>query len=268
MAVNSTASKRGYKPSKKQSAQKEKNSLENKITKTLLIVTLIVFASGLIGISGVFNISKIVVEGNVTISEEQIVSFSGIEKGTNVFAISKSDVVAKIKENSYVDTVRVKRCLPDTIKLVIKERQAQYALPLANSYVYIDEQGYILQISNDLPTVPVLLGFITDLSNVKENSRLEESDLAKIKMVMKIMEIAAHHQLENLITKVDISNEENYALYFDTEGKIAYLGNGTELNTRFLYIKGILKEQQGRTGKIYVNMDLNATEAYFSAESI
>lgn len=268
MAVNSTASKKEYKQSKTQSSRKDKFFSENKVTTIILILVFIVFAVSLLGVSGAFNISEIVVEGNVNLSEEQIISFSEIEKGTNLFAISKNGIVQKIKENSYVDGVQVKRCFPNKVKLIVEERQAKYALPLANSYVYIDGQGYVLQISNQPPSVPILLGFITDLSNVKENNRLEEMDLAKINVVIKIMETAAHHSLENLITKIDISNEENYAIYFDTEGKIAYLGNGTELNTRFLYIKGILKEQQGKTGKIFVGMDLNWEYAYFSEEPI
>ena len=185
-----------------------------------------------------------------------------------LFAISKEEIRDKIKENPYVEQVQIKRCLPNKLKIIVEERKPEYALPLANSFVYVNGQGYILEISNNQSNVPILIGFTTDLSNVKENHRLEEDDLGKIKMVDKILEIASQQKMDNLITKIDISNQEDYAIHLDSEGKIAYLGNGAELNTRFLYIKAILKEQQGKTGKIFVNVDLNSEYVYFSEEQI
>lgn len=239
----------------------------SKISKLLLILALIIVAIVFVFVSSAFNISEIVVEGNSRISDEQIMSFSELQKGTNLFAISKTEIVDKIKENSYVDRVQVKRVLPDKIKLVVKEREPEFALQLANSFVYMDRQGYILEISNNVPNVPIILGCTTDLSNVKENHRLDDADLQKMSMVIKIMEMAKSQQMENLMTKIDISNEKNYTIYLDTERKIAYLGDGSDLNTRFLYIKAILKEQQGKAGEIFVNVDLNSEYVYFAEEN-
>lgn len=264
MAVNSTASQKEY----KQYAKKEKKSSNGVIAKIIMVILLMMIAIVFVCMSGAFNIVEITVEGNEKISKEQIISFSGIEKGTNLFALSKSEIRNKMKENSYIDTVQIKRCLPNKAKLIVKERKMEYALPLANSYVYIDRQGYILEISNKQENVPMILGFTTDLSNVKENDRLEENDLQKMTIVSKIMETAIHQKMENLITRIDISNQEDYVIYLDSEGKIAYLGNGSELNTRFLYIKAILKEQQGKTGRIFADVDLNSEYVYFREEQI
>lgn len=265
MAVNHTASKKEYKQSKKEDVQIEETTLttHSKFSKVLITIALITIAIVFVCASGAFNISEIIVEGNGRISDDQIISFSEIEKGTNLFAISKKEIVTKIKENSYVGHVQVKRCLPDKIRLVVEEREPEFALQLANSFIYMNRQGYILEISNVLPNIPIILGCTTDLSNVKENHRLDEPDLQKMNMVIKIMEIAKNHEMENLITKIDISNEKNYTIYLDTEGKVVYLGDGTDLNTRFLYIKAILKEQQGKTGEIFVNVDLNSEYVYF-----
>ena len=82
------------------------------------------------------------------------------------------------------------------------------------------------------------------------------------------METAYQQKMDNLITQIDISNPENYSIYLQAEGKIAYLGKGTELNTRFLYIKAILKDKQGKTGKIMADVDLNSEYVYFREESI
>lgn len=254
MAANNAVSRKEYKQlSKKNSA----------LYKILLTLFLIIIAFILICVSGVFDINEIIVEENTKISTEQIISFSGIQNGTNLFAVSNKDITKKLKENSYIESVKIKRILPDKIKLIVEERNADFILQLANSYVYINKQGYILEISNEKLNVPTILGFSTDLSNIKENDRLDESDLKKMNIVIKIMNVASNNELANLITKIDISDEKNYTIYLDTESKIAYLGNANELNTRFLYIKAILKEQQGKSGEIFVNTDLNSEYVYF-----
>lgn len=254
MAVTSTASKKEYKQSKTKS---------NKLGKFFMIVMALIILFVFLFVSGIFELSEIIVENNHTISTEQIIRFSEVEKGTNIFAISKKEVIKKLKEHAYINEVKIKKVLPNKLKIIVDERKVKYALQLASSYVYINEQGYVLEISNTLPKVPLIVGLTTDLSNVKENDRLTNEDLKKLNTVMKIMQIATNNDLADLITKLDVSNEKDYLIYLDTEGKIAYLGEGTELNTRFLYIKAILKEQQGKQGEIFVNTDLNSEYVYF-----
>lgn len=258
MAVENTASQKEYKHS-----PKDMESSKHLVTKVLVTLVLIFVAIVFIFVSDAFDISEILVEQNTKISAEQIISFSGIEKGTNVFAISKKVIKSRLKENSYVNDVEIKRVLPNKIKLIVEERKVEYVLPLANSYVYIDKQGYILEISSDKPEVPIVLGFTTDLSNIKENDRLDDADLKKMNMLAKIVETANNNQIANLITKIDVSNEKDYTIYLDTEEKVAYLGDGSELNTRFLYVKKLLEIRKGEPGQILVNGDLNTEYVYF-----
>lgn len=41
-------------------------------------------------------------------------------------------------------------------------------------------------------------------------------------------------------------------------GKTAYLGNATDINTRILYVKGIIEEEKGIEGDIIINGELNS----------
>lgn len=257
MAVNDTAFYGQDKPFRKKKTKK------NALVSELILIFLILIAIGLLVTSKAFYIQEIVVEGNNTISAEQIIGISEIQKNTNLFTVAKKKSENQIKQIPYIEDVKIKKVLPNQIKLIVEERTVEYVLQLANSYVYINRQGFVLEISNDKPEVPMILGFITDLSNIKENDRLEKSDLQKMNVVIKIMETAKANQIENLITKIDISDEKDYMVYFDTEGKIAYLGNGNELNTRFLYIKKLLEIRKGESGEIFVDGDLNSEDVYF-----
>ena len=262
LAVHTAASKKEYK--KMQKKEKKLANGNGAIgVKVLITIVLIVMAILLVFVSGAFNVKNIKVTGNEKLTQEQVISFSGIEIGKNIFSISKKDIKENLKENSYINHAKIKRVFPNEFELEIEERKVSYLVPLASSYVYLDKQGNVLEISNEKLDVPLVVGFETDLSNIKENDRLIDSDLEKLKIVIKIMETAQNNEMDNLITKIDVSNVQDYVIHMEPEKKIAYLGNGIDLNTRFLYIKAIMQKQKDKTGEIFVDMDLNSEYAYF-----
>ena len=217
--------------------------------------------------SPIFDIKNIETEGNLQISNEKLISISSLQLHTNIFKFNKGIIKEKIKENAYIDTVEVTRKLPSTVQITVTERVPKYMLQFADSYVYINNQGYMLEISNEKLEIPILIGFTTDLSNIKAGNRINVEDLKKMDMVIKIYEAAKSNGLGELITKIDISNEKNYSIILEKEGKKVYLGECTELNTRILYLKSILETLNGKSGELFLNIDLNSQEAYFRPSS-
>ena len=217
--------------------------------------------------SPLFNVKNIVVEGNATNSSEKIVSLSGLQTYTNIFKFNENDVIEKIKENAYIENVKIEKKLPSTVKIIVEERTPKYMLQFADSYVYINNQGYMLEISNEKLNIPILIGFTTDLSNIKAGNRITIDDLKKMDMVIKIYEAAKSNGLADLVTKIDISNDKNYTIILETEGKKVYLGDCSNLNTRILYLNSILEASKGKSGEIFLNMDLNEQNPYFRPSS-
>lgn len=254
----STSSKKGE--ARTYSNTKKRNLLPLKIFAILiLLIGLIAFLL----CSSLFNIKNISVSGNNKLSENKIISLSSLEIDTNMFRYNKSEIAKKIKENAYIESVKISRKLPSTIKIDIEEREATYMLQFADSYVYINNQGYMLDISNEKLDIPILVGFTTDLSNIKAGNRINVEDLKKMKMVIEIYETARANELNELITKIDISNPKNYTIALEKEGKTVYLGDGTELNPRMLCLKSILEVNKGVPGEIFLNVDLNSERVYF-----
>ena len=268
---NKKAPSKSKKTSKKTNAKKNNknktvNHKKGKVRKQAKIVFgMILFVVGVILLlcSPIFDIRNIEVSGNSKNSNEKIISFSGLELHTNIFKFNKGFVKENIKENAYIENVEVTRKLPSTVQIEIEEREAKYMLQFADSYVYINNQGYMLEISNEKLDMPILIGFTTDLSNIKAGNRINVTDLNKMNMVIKIYEAAKSNGLGELITKIDISNEKNYTIILEKEGKTVYLGDCSELNTRILYLKSILETSQGKSGELFLNVDLNSQEAYF-----
>lgn len=207
--------------------------------------------------SPLFNIETITVIGNEKISSNEIISLSQIQKGENTYKISKSKTIEKIKQNAYMENVTIKRKLPSEIEISVQERKTSFQIEYASSFVYINNQGYILEVSSEKLNLPILQGQETEDEKYMAGNRLCESDLEKLEIVIKIMEVAEVNEISNLITRIDISNSENYKILFEGEGKIAYLGDDTNLSTKMLHIKKIIEKEKGIEGEIFVNIDLN-----------
>ena len=247
---------------KKQSKNKKTKKMSSG-KKLILFLILIGIMLAILFSTSLFNIETINVSGNTIVSSEEIISLSGIQKHSNLFRINKSGAIANIKENAYVENVEINRKFPNKVIIDIKEREAKYMLQFADSYVYINNQGYMLEISNEKLNIPILIGISTDLSNIKAGNRMNLSDLKKMDMVINIVDTATTNGIGHLITKIDISDNKNYTLILESEGKTVYLGDCSELNTRILYLKKILEEEQGVSGELFLNIDLNQEKVRF-----
>lgn len=226
----------------------------------LIIIAGAIFAFA----SPLFNITQIEVINTNLLSKDKVISLSGIKKDQNIFRFLKSDVIKKIKEDPYVQEVKINRQLPNKVQIDIEERQRNFSLEFLNGYAYINNQGYILEISQDKLNLPVIKGASTEENNITPGKRLEQKDLEKLEVAIKIMTIAKENELDEKVTSIDISNKNEYILYLESEKKTVYLGNQENLTTKMLYTKKIIEKESGNEGTIYVNGDFtNKFKAYF-----
>lgn len=212
----------------------------------------------------VFNIAHIEVYGNEKNSIETYISLSRIEIGTtNIFGITSNKIKKNIKENAYAEEIVMKRKLPNIIQLYITERKVSYQVELSGNYLYLDNQGYILEISQQKKDVPTIKGLSSIQENVQAGQRLAEEDLLKLNTVLKIMNYCKYNTIENEITSIDVTDKDNYIMYFEKDKKIVYLGDASNLSERLSMLKTILKNEKDKQGEIFMNGDLKEDRIYF-----
>ena len=248
---------------KKVHKKKRKNKLRKFIILLLIIIGMTIFAM----ITPIFNIAEIKVEGNSKLDKETIISLSGLKTGENIFKNIKSKVETNIKENSYIKEVTMKRTLPGTVELKIEEREIAYQIELIDGYIYIDNQGYILENNSKKTKVPVLQGMTTSQDELLNSKRLNTEDLNKLNTIIKIMNSARSIEIDNIITTINAEDTNEYILYLKSEKKYIYLGNASNLNNKMLYVQTILEEEKGNSGIMFINGDLNeGFKPYFREE--
>lgn len=243
--------------------KKQKRKAIKKMAMFAMLIILLIGGIVYFLLSPIFNIKNIKVVNNSNITTEAIINLSGIHINENMFKFSKREAKKKILSNPYIEEVKIKRKPFNNVEIDVKERTATLMLEYGNSYVYINNQGYILEISKEKLNVPMLTGYLTPLDHVKPGNRLSKDDLERLKTVLNIMEVATSNGLDSLITKIDIKSKKNFILTIESEDKVVYLGECSDLSTQMLFIKEMLERENGIEGEFFIDMDLNTNKPVF-----
>lgn len=251
------------KTTKQQEIAKRKRKIVFRIVKYTTLLMLLIGGGIAFLLSSFFNVKQINTIGNSKITTEELISLSGIELDQNTFKVQTSKVTQAIKQNAYIETVSVRRKLPNIVEIQIQERTPTFMLTFANAYVYLNNQGYLLEVSQNKIDVPIITGFLTSEEELHAGNRLCMEDLQRLDEALQIMKSAKSNGIENLITKINIADKQDYILELQAEKKIVHMGDNSNLSTKMLYINSILKENKNVEGEILVNTDLNNKRSNF-----
>lgn len=211
-----------------------------------------------------FNITSITVIDNEKLKAEEIIEISNLELGINIFKITSRKVENEIKNNPYIEDVKVQKKYPTGIEIYVREREAVYAVSNNEKYIYIDDNGYLLEeTGNNARKLLVIEGVELDPEyNLGEQIDVEYLEI--LHFFKSVFAIANEYGILDYITAVDIGDEQNYYINMgDIEMEI-YLGDTGNLNTKMMYIDAILRENFDTPGIIFVNGNFDqGFKAYF-----
>lgn len=261
---NKSYSKPKKKKVKKLSEQQiKRRKIIFKIVRWTSLIVCIIGITIYILMSPLFSVRKITVSTDGKLTDQEIISLAAINLNENTFKFTKKQIVNNIKENAYVDEVIFERKLPNEVQITIKERVPALMITYGNAYVYLNNQGYMLEISKEYQDLQILKGIKTSNEEIEVGKRLCNEDLEKLTTVLKIMEIAKNEEILDLITAIDISDSTNYKLIMEKEEKYVYLGDCSMLEERMLWVKTIMNNEKDIPGEIFVNMNLNIENPFF-----
>lgn len=131
---------------------------------------------------------------------------------------------------------------------------ATYEILLGDKYAYINNQGYILEITETKLELPIITGYVTE--NIEPGKRLDEADLRKLNTVIQIKKAAEEKGLDKKITNLNIEDEKDFLITMESENKLIHFGDSSNINDKFININAVLKDTVGQKGEIFVK-DLN-----------
>jgi len=121
--------------------------------------------------SDFFRMSYIKVEGNHLLPEQDVIDWSQLEVGENLFTCDLEAVTKRIEEQSIVKRVLLRREPPETVVISLEERQpvALVATPIGLMGLDVDGQLF------SLPQAPVDLPILTHLKMTKDSTGVYHS---------------------------------------------------------------------------------------------
>lgn len=250
--------------------QREIEKKKRKKRKARLILAMIILVIGGINAylltSPSFKIQEISVKGNEQLSNQEIIQLAEVKNGDNIF--SKLGIVMKVrlKQNGYIEDAQINKIYLNRIEIRVKERQKQFQIKMGTEgYIYIDEQGYLLEYATDKLEIPTIIGMDITQANLETMHRLGEKDLNKMENILQIREECKKIEIADKITQLQVKDE--YIVSLENDGITINLGDASNLKNRIYYVSAILKQEAGNKGTIYVNGNFNeGFSPYFSAE--
>lgn len=141
-----------------------------------------------------FNVTEVEVEGNHYYSDGEIVAMADCSEEVNIFTgVNCKEIRTRLMKDPYMEQVTVKRKLPSTIKIEIKEREQVAGIVYGSSYVVIDMDRIVLRKTSVDPKVTVLRGMTISKLTLGEPVEVEEEVL--LRQCMDIVEAMNEHNM-------------------------------------------------------------------------
>lgn len=102
---------------------------------------LLVWGYGWITSTQHFALRQIQVQGGRQLDQEKILDIAGVSRGQNLLGISLARVESRLRQEPWVQRVRVQRTLPDQLVIQIQEKEARFWVLQQGELYYADSQG-------------------------------------------------------------------------------------------------------------------------------
>lgn len=205
-----------------------------------------------------FRIKNVSVEGNVYTPTDDIVSSASLKSKSHIYSIDKDEIETKIKvANPYVISVSVRRKLPSTLRLIIKEDAPMF-------YSLINEDFYVIsydlralekaETPNEFSNRGLKPLILPDVKKVELGKRLEFDSAGEYEKNTEIIHSIMTSPLSDSITSVDISSRFNINIMYKSKYTIVF-GNADGLDKKLNFciktIKYLEENMPGVAGTIH-----------------
>lgn len=211
-----------------------------------------------------FKIGIIEVYGNEHVSKEEIIRLSNFNIGMNIFKFNREKVEENIKKNSFIKDVKIERKLPDTIHILITEREITSIVSYKDgTFLYLDEDGVVMDDRETLNSYnkPIITGLENVSFAMGNPIKITPSWLRK--SILESISLLKKNYLINKISEIHVLEDHNIQLY-TKDGSVINIGNSTILKENIDFVKSFFSQHQS---KIIVDISHGGDPVYKPREN-
>ncbi len=111
-----------------------------------------------------FSVRSVTVDGTQRRTAEEVATLAGVAIGKNIFAVDPARAEAGILADPWIEKAKVVRSLPNTVEIVVAEREAQALCAIGGELYLVTRDGDLFKkaVSDDPTDLPVITGILPE----------------------------------------------------------------------------------------------------------
>lgn len=213
-----------------------------KMTPFLIVVSFFIAAAAIyLCLTMLFNVDRIIIEGNTIYEERELIETSGIEKGENLFEVDVAYAEDKLYSVfNYVEKVEVKRSFPNAVTITIEEAVPFSVIEEADGFTLVSAGGKVLE--RGLEEVPYGMLLVRGMSTITST----EDDAKRMELMQRIINSMRELEMEGY-NFLDLSETLEIVMIYEDRVKVN-LGNELELEYKLQFADKVITEDLSKTG--------------------
>ncbi|MDR1066179.1 MAG: FtsQ-type POTRA domain-containing protein [Clostridiales bacterium] len=190
--------------------------------------------------SPLFSVGNVSVKGSNKLTDNYILKTVNLDEQLNIFAFRARNAERALKANPYVADVSIKKnLLARTVDINVKERVVCGYVEYMSSYLYIDEDGRVLETSAQMDErLPVVVGFKPN-GFIVGNILQFDGDAASFDTLVVLTRLIKKYGLEESVAQVSLKEENNARIYIN--GIDVELGDTQDADEKIGMVKSIVQ---------------------------
>ncbi|MBR1859688.1 MAG: FtsQ-type POTRA domain-containing protein [Selenomonadaceae bacterium] len=220
---------------------KKKSKTKRRSTKRLfkgliyLLITVVVI--GILVYVPFFTLSEIKLTGATYLTKEDIVKIGNIYFGEPLFKLETDEVTKRLLKDLRIEAVTVRRELPHTLEINVKERKPLATIVCDYGYLDLDRNGKVIDSYKNLKSMPIPMITGAVVHDLYIGDDVEDEMVKKILFFLQNINEASLNKL----SEIAVTGEDYVVAYTDTAksvqiriGKLERLEEKAHLTEDFL----------------------------------
>lgn len=213
----------------------EKKRIDRRVVLGVLLLLLV--GAGLL-FSPLFALKEVETEGASHYTPSELCEKIGLSTGDNIILFGRGRAEKLLEEDPYIAEAKLSLRLPDTMRITVQERKVRGYVPYMGSYLYIDEEGRVLDVQAACTeALPLVKGLSFQSFTKGEIIPVENAEALHV--VLQISQMMEKYELLDLVVEIDVSNPEDIYAYVNQVQ--IHLGDMENGDTKIRYMAEIMK---------------------------
>ncbi|SNS24429.1 cell division protein FtsQ [Anaerovirgula multivorans] len=158
--------------------------------------------------SDLLNLQMIEVHGNIELTEEEIIDGAKLYTKRNILQYNLLEIKENVEMQPFVKEAIIKRKLPKTMIITVREREKYAIIPYMGSFIYIDQDKVVLQVNDDYLSEDLILITGVEFQSFKLGDKADINNPEMLNTAMELIEASRATSIVEMISEINIEKED------------------------------------------------------------